>query len=184
MAKKIISVITKDRPGLIAAVTHILLENDCNIENVSQTILQSEFAGIFLVSAPDELEKESLRDQIRSTLNDPELSLNIKNIKDDSQNKVTVGTDPFIITTIGPDKKGLVAAFSKIIAGFNANITDLKAVFEGGVDPNRNFMIYEVDIPDNTNHSDMIAVLRKNAATLGLKVSIQHRNIFKSINKI
>ncbi len=51
MKKMIISVLGKDRPGIIAAVTRILFEQDCNIENVSQTILQNEFSGIFIVGA-------------------------------------------------------------------------------------------------------------------------------------
>jgi glycine cleavage system transcriptional repressor len=55
MKKMIISVLGKDRPGIIAAVTHILFEQDCNIENVSQTILQNEFSGIFIVGVPKAL---------------------------------------------------------------------------------------------------------------------------------
>jgi len=52
MKKMIISVLGKDRPGIIAAVTRILFEQDCNIENVSQTILQNEFSGSFIVGVP------------------------------------------------------------------------------------------------------------------------------------
>ncbi len=184
MPKKIITVIAKDKPGLIATVSDILFKNQCNIENISQTILQSEFAGIFLISVPSKLDKNSLKNHLTDALGDPDISVNIKDIKGERQNNGPVKSDPFIITTMGPDKKGLVAAFSKIIMDYQANITDLKAVFEGGENPNRNFMIYEVDIPKDTNHSDMIKELRTNASDLGLDISIQHRNIFKSINKI
>jgi glycine cleavage system transcriptional repressor len=55
MKKMIISVLGKDRPGIIAAVTRILYELDCNIENVSQTILQNEFSGIFIAGVPKTL---------------------------------------------------------------------------------------------------------------------------------
>jgi glycine cleavage system transcriptional repressor len=55
MKKMIISVLGKDRPGIIAAVTRIFYEQDCNIENVSQTILQNEFSGIFIVGVPKTL---------------------------------------------------------------------------------------------------------------------------------
>ncbi len=184
MPKKIITVIAKDKPGLIATVSDILFKNQCNIENISQTILQSEFAGIFLVSAPSGLEKTSLKDHLINALDDTDIAVNIKDIKEDEQKGGPVKSDPFIITTMGPDKKGLVASFSKIIMEYRANITDLKAVFEGGENPNRNFMIYEVDIPKDTNHSDLIKKLRANASDLGLNISIQHRNIFRSINKI
>ncbi|MGD2000724.1 MAG: ACT domain-containing protein, partial [Desulfobacterales bacterium] len=54
MNKAVISVLGPDRPGIIAAVTRMLFEKNCNIENVSQTILQSEFSGIFIVALPSE----------------------------------------------------------------------------------------------------------------------------------
>jgi glycine cleavage system transcriptional repressor len=60
MKKMIISVLGKDRPGIIAAVTRILFEQDCNIENVSQTILQNEFSGIFIVGVPKALSEADL----------------------------------------------------------------------------------------------------------------------------
>ncbi len=55
MKKIVISVLGQDRPGILAAVSRILFEQDCNIENVHQTILQSEFSGIFIAAIPDEM---------------------------------------------------------------------------------------------------------------------------------
>ena len=61
MEKKIvITVLGQDRPGIIARVTGVLFEQDCNVENVSQTILQSEFSGIFIVSMPESLTIDAL----------------------------------------------------------------------------------------------------------------------------
>jgi len=58
--KVVVSVLGKDRPGIVAAVTKILSDNNCNIEDVSQTILQNEFAGIFITSMPERLNPEDL----------------------------------------------------------------------------------------------------------------------------
>ena len=55
MNKLIISVLGKDRPGIIAAVTKVLLDEDFNIEDVSQTILQNQFSGIFIAAGPDQV---------------------------------------------------------------------------------------------------------------------------------
>ena len=62
MTKVIISVLGKDRPGIVAAVSRVLFECDCNIENVSQTILQTEFAGIFIAAIPAGVTPEGLRE--------------------------------------------------------------------------------------------------------------------------
>ena len=54
MCKVIISVLGHDRPGIVAAVANVLFEQNCNIENVSQTILQTEFSGSFIVKLPQD----------------------------------------------------------------------------------------------------------------------------------
>ena len=93
-------------------------------------------------------------------------------------------TEIFLITTIGPDQKGLVARFSTIIAKFNANIINLKAVFKGGSDPNANVMSYQVSISPDIDAPGMFQALREKACELNLDIRIQHKNIFDAINKI
>ncbi len=48
--KAIVSVIGKDKKGIIAKVSGILLEQDINIEDISQTIMQDYFTMIMMVS--------------------------------------------------------------------------------------------------------------------------------------
>ena len=55
MGKVILTILGHDRPGIVAIVARVLFEQNCNIENVSQTILQTEFSGSFIVTLPSEL---------------------------------------------------------------------------------------------------------------------------------
>ena len=48
--KAIVSVIGKDKKGIIAKVSGVLLEQDINIEDISQTIMQDYFTMIMMVS--------------------------------------------------------------------------------------------------------------------------------------
>ena len=48
--KAIVTVIGKDKPGIIAAVSAMLAKNRINIEDISQTVLQGNFTMIMLVS--------------------------------------------------------------------------------------------------------------------------------------
>ena len=48
--KAIVSVIGKDKKGIIAKVSNILYEQDINIEDISQTIMQDYFTMIMMVS--------------------------------------------------------------------------------------------------------------------------------------
>jgi len=52
--KAVITVLGKDRVGIIAAVTATLAENQVNILDISQTILQDYFTMIMLVDLLDE----------------------------------------------------------------------------------------------------------------------------------
>jgi glycine cleavage system transcriptional repressor len=184
MNKAVISVLGQDRPGIIAAVTATLFKLDCNIENINQTILQSEFSGIFIASIPPGLNNDELCSHLTKALAHLDLRVYVKSLEHKEEGFDAAGSEPFIITTIGPDRKGLVAGITEIIAKHGVNVTNLKAVFKGGDNPTDNIMIYEVDIPNDTDHHILREELTKRASELGLDISIQHRNIFMSINRI
>jgi len=95
-----------------------------------------------------------------------------------------VESEPFVVTTKGPDRKGLVAAITAILAAHRVNVTNLQAIFKGGDDPNANIMIYEVDIPSDANHQLLRRELREKALDLSLEISIQHKRIFEAINRV
>lgn len=184
MKKMIISVLGNDRPGIIAAVTRILFELDCNIENVSQTILQNEFSGIFIVGVPASLSETDLHGQLNAGLGPMGLHVYKKPLSVPDSPSTVVSSEPFVITTKGPDRKGLVAAITAIMAAYRVNVTGLQAVFKGGDDPNANIMIYEVDIPNDANQQALRRELREKARALSLDISIQHKLIFEAINRV
>ena len=184
MKKIIISVIGPDRPGIIAAVTQTLFANECNIENVSQTILQDQFSGIFIASIAGRVSIRTLREALEKTLEPLDLHVLLKPLRTRPADPGFAKSEPFVITTRGPDRKGLVAGITEIIARHRANVTNLQAVFKGGDDPDDNIMIYEIDVPATTDQNDLDADLRQRAASLGLDISIQHRRIFEAINRI
>ena len=184
MNKVVISILGPDRPGIIAAVTRVLFEKDCNIENVSQTIVQSEFSGIFIVAVPASETIETLNESLREELSPLSLHVFVKNLDPVASTYNFSGCEKFIITTRGPDAKGLVARITEIMARYGVNVTNLQAIFKGGDDPDSNIMIYEVDIPCDIDQQALYKDLRDKAEELSLSINIQHRNIFEAINRI
>jgi ACT domain-containing protein len=62
MVRAVITVVGKDKPGIIAAVSGTLAERSVNILDISQTIMQSFFTMITLVDlSAIEIELEELR---------------------------------------------------------------------------------------------------------------------------
>jgi glycine cleavage system transcriptional repressor len=184
MNKFIISILGQDRPGILAAAARVLFENNFNIENVSQTILQSQFAGTFITTGPENVSPDDLKNHLDKALTPMGLEAYIKRVIEFGEAFHLPSSEPFIITTKGPDRKGLVAGITRVIAGFGANIANLQAVFKGGEDPLSNIMIYEVDVPTDIDRHAFQQELREKAGEMNLEISIQHRNIFEAINRI
>ena len=65
--KAIVTVIGKDKSGIIAKVSTILAENNVNIEDISQTIMQDKFTMIMYVNIANA--KISLG-ELKSLMND------------------------------------------------------------------------------------------------------------------
>ncbi|MBF0243397.1 MAG: amino acid-binding protein [Desulfamplus sp.] len=193
MDKIIVTVIGKDRPGIIAAVSKSLYLMGCNLQNVNQMILQNQFAGFFVVELPLNLTIEAILKQLEDDLKGLNLKVHADRVEDANHSnsdkalknaKSSNGCDIFFITTIGPDQKGLVARFTEIIASYSVNIVNLTAIFKGGDDPTANIMCYQVEIKPDTDQSGLFKSIRDKASELGLDISIQHKNIFETINKI
>jgi glycine cleavage system transcriptional repressor len=184
MNKAILSVLGRDRPGIVASVSRVLFDQNCNIENVSQTMLQTEFAGIFVVSMPNGMTSDELHRVLDSRLSPLGLTVLTKPCEHGEDHCIVGPCEPFVITTKGPDRKGLVANISEVIARHGVNITNLQAMFKGGDDPGDNIMIYEVDVPMAVDQQALAQDLRSKAQALQLDIIIQHRNIFEAIHRI
>ena len=184
MQKVRIAMVGQDRSGIIAAVAKVLFEQNCNIETVSQSTLQFVFAGIFIASTPGDLSVESLHRRLDTEMAPLGLDVHITLLEPVAAPISPSQDEAYIITTKGPDRKGLVAGISEVIARFEGNITNLQAVFKGGDDPGDNIMIYEVDVPPQTDQQSLYRELKKRASELELEIDIQHRNIFEAVHRI
>ncbi|MGD8388231.1 MAG: ACT domain-containing protein [Desulfobacteraceae bacterium] len=184
MEKVVLSVLGTDRPGIVAAVSSVLMDYGCNVEDVSQTILQGEFVGIVIASVPDQTPLEDLRQALGRALDPLDLHVMLKSLNASTPPGAGTESEPFVVVTTGPDRLGLVAGITEVMARFEVNITQLKAAFRGGDDPHRNTMIYEVDVPPDTDPQGFRLALRKRAEELGLTLSLQHRDIFEALHRI
>ncbi len=184
MHKVIVSVLGPDRPGIIATVSKILFELGSNIENVSQTILQEEFSGIFIATLAPAVTIDQIEKHLTDSLKPMGLRVFVKHLERKATDFQMPPSESFIITTMGPDRKGLVAGITAILARYGVNVTNLQAVFKGGEKPDDNVMIYEVDIPNDIDHQRFRGDLRQKAQELDLDLTLQHKRIFEEINRL
>jgi len=182
MKKIAVFVLGPDRPGIIATVSKTLFEHGCNLEDVSQTILQEAFVGIFIGTIEKTGAEDTILSALRAAVEPKGLTAHLSLLQPTTEHQPA--SESFVITTIGPDRPGLVAGITEILAAHSVNITNLKAVFRGARNPQHNVMIYEIDIPLGIDQNAFRAALYARAEALGLDISLQHREIFEQIHRV
>jgi len=86
-----------------------------------------------------------------------------------------------VITVVGVDKPGIVAGVTRVLAENNANIVDIRQTIMEDLFT----MIMMADISNLKN--DLAALksdLEKLGSEIGVKINVQHENIFKYMHRI
>lgn len=184
MAKFSVSFLGRDCPGVVAAVSSLFGEANCNIEAMSQTMIWGEFAAIFIVAAPEDLRAEALRDFLEEGLRREHVDLSVL-LRPAIQTQwgKDLQCEPFVITVDGPDGPGLIGAMSRIFGRHNVNIENLTAALSEESRGNAMF-VFEVMVPESADLGRVRRELALEAQRLGLRVSVQHRNIFEAVNRV
>lgn len=183
MNKIVVFVLGPDKPGIIATISKVLFEQGCNLEDVTQTILQQEFMGIFIVSMQAERKESEVLQALEAQLGPSGLFVHLRPVVGSTVVSPHL-SESFVITTVGPDKPGLVAGVTDVLARYKVNITNLKAVAMGDGEDQNYVTIYEVDIPRVTDYKSLRAALYDRARELGLDINLQHREIFEQIHRV
>lgn len=183
MKKIVVFVLGPDRTGIIATVSKTLFDQGCNLEDVSQTILQRQFVGIFIASMADNGNEDEVLSALRARIGSLGLFVHLRPLEEEPAAGRQTG-EPFVITTVGADRPGLMAGITEVLARHGANITSLKAVSREDVSHHDYVMIFEADIPSALDLSAFRAALCARAAELGLDISLQHREIFEELNRV
>ncbi len=127
MEKKfIMTAFAEDRPGIVADVTQLIYEHDCNLEDSRMTGLSDEFAMIFLFSGRGEDLEEQLSRACRRLEKEKGISAFFRPAETHlGKQKKTVATYTLNVEAI--DHAGIVYNVSKYLAEHNINISDLSS---------------------------------------------------------
>lgn len=181
MSKIVVSVIGLDCPGVVYAVSSTLSTLECNIEEVSQTILKNQFAAIFVSTKPDSLDNGIIHDAIAKAIENRGMHLSVT-IRDFEEGLRNVESEPFVVTVDGEDRFEIISAFSKIFADQKVNIENLKALMPE--EQKRALLVFEIALPMEIDRNALRRTLKDKAHTLGLQLSMQHRDIFEALHRV
>jgi len=162
----IISAVGADRPGMAHAVAQILFDCGCNIEDTTMTRLSGQFAMILAVESPDYTaqELETRLSPLRHALG---LHIDVSSSSDVAG--LPSEAPRFIVTAYGPEKTGLLARLTGVLAAQRANVTDVQTrVASGG---SVYVMLLELELPANVDAESLEEALR--AELHDLQVSLR-----------
>ncbi len=210
MHSLVISFLGHDCPGIVAAVSSLLEEAQCDIVAVSQTISNGEFAAVFTVLAPSHCTVELLHTHVEKGLAARQVDLSVIVRPANPQAWCAkVPSAPFVVTAHGPNSVGLMASLSGVFARHGVNIENLKAIMHDtghevqntqdtgqkttdsphiaeyvGLSSSDALFVFEVMVPLNADAALLRQELQEAGQKFSLRVSMQHSDIFEAIHRI
>ncbi len=165
----------KDRPGIVADVTEVLYENDCNLEDTSMSMLSDEFTINLLFSSNDDNIEATLLEKCRNLEQQKNISAFIRPIKERRQ----VNQEGFSTCTLhveGMDQAGIVFKISQFLSENSFNIVDLKSTVK--VTPESGTALYLMDIhiqiPESTSAKTFGEGLNLVAEELNIEITVTY----------
>ena len=168
-----LSAIGRDRPGIVAAVTRVLVDNDLNVEDSQMTILRGRFTMMLIVAAPDGgVDEGALRAQLEAA--GEELGLDAISLDAVGEPTAPAAEPSHIVTVYGVDHPGIVAAVASALAEAEVNITDLNTRLVSDDEGEDLYaMMLEVALPAGSSELDLEAALLATREEQGVEVSVR-----------
>ncbi|MEZ5590474.1 MAG: ACT domain-containing protein [Gammaproteobacteria bacterium] len=173
----ILTVVTPDKRGIIAALTEILDRNQVTVLELSQTVVRDYFTIIIVIRVPAESDHEQLTAMLEATLADG-ASLSLLDYKPSPRSQQATGA--YMLTANGAASTGVLHTISALIAERGGNFTDLSS----RIMAQEMNLVAEIDLPKNVALDQLQIDLEHAGSAVGLTVRLQHQRLFQATNEI
>ena len=161
-----------DRPGIVAAVTAVFVEQGCNLEDTSMTILRGHFAMMMVVDAPEGVSTGDLEAALVGPAAAFDLLLAVRPLRNDTAGEAPPPESIWTVAVYGADHPGIVHGVASLLAGLEVNIVDLHTRVVGEPDSPVYSMLLEVSLPAGVRADHLGAELQRLGTELGVSVSL------------
>ena len=176
----VISVIGKDQVGIVSEVTQLLFKQGLNIVDIEQTVIHSQFTMVLLLQPLRiRFQPDSLRSSLNRLAKRRGMSITMTPLHEFKGLRLAEMKRPYVLTLLGPDRTGVVAAFSSSLAKHHCNIERIKMIARG------EFFAMEmwIDLREANFfllRQDLTAVAKK----IGMDIIAQPEHVFKKRKKV
>ncbi|MBI1922082.1 MAG: ACT domain-containing protein [Geobacter sp.] len=168
-----VSVIGKDRPGIVAGAAEVLYRLGCNIEDSSCTMLAGEFAMILIVTHEKPFSKAHLVEEFVAYSKGMELSVFVRGLKRDEVEYHSPQGELCVITVYGADRPGIVYRVTRELADRSINITDLNTKLIGTSAAPVYILVIEAELTEGTSSEDVERLLHTIKEELAVEITVR-----------
>jgi glycine cleavage system transcriptional repressor len=149
-----LTIVGRDRPGIVSQVTEILFNQGCNLADSSCSILGGQFAMILILGHPEFTNLESFGEAFKP-LEETDLTVALRVLKPGGETRSQIDGDICMISVYGSDKPGIVYRVAKVLGERKINITDLNTKLVGTEERPVYVMVIEAALPENVEEKDV-----------------------------
>jgi glycine cleavage system transcriptional repressor len=171
----ILTVVGKDRPGIVADVTEILYKWGCNLEDSSMSLLGRHFALLVLLSGEGEGLNERLQSECQRLTSKKNLIAFCSPLHEMETPMPVRRPEPdYEIRLVGRDRAGIVYNTSKMLASQGINIVDLRTHLSPAPKGDENVftMIMGVTVPESIHRRQLREMLEDLSEELDVEISL------------
>lgn len=167
MARFTLTAVGADRPGIVAAVTEVLADLGCNLEDSSMTILGGQFAMMLVLSTPPEVGATDLEAATAGPAGALGLVVTVREAADE-EGPPPAGEGAWTVSVHGADHPGIVHGVAALLAAEGVNIVDLSTRVAGPAEAPLYAMVLDVTLPPTVEPDGLQRRLQARAVELGV----------------
>lgn len=175
-ARYVVSVVTRDRVGVIADVSDALYAMGANLEAMSQTVVWGWFTMIVCGAFPEGTTQEQVKGAVEAA---GDFRATVLPFEEGAPRQPAEG-EPFVVTAVGQDKPGILRRVTRCFADKGINIEDVwDEVRDGQI-----IVIFHITVPRDVDRKELRYDLEQVAEELDISVMLQHQDIFTATNSL
>ncbi|WP_432822595.1 glycine cleavage system protein R [Trichloromonas sp.] len=167
-----LTIIGRDRSGIVSQVTEILYKLGCNIADSSCSILGGQFAMILIISNPAIKEKSDFGEAF-VPLEESGLSVFVRTLKPEGEKRPQFEGDICLISVYGADKPGIVYQVAKELGDRKVNITDLNTKLIGSETRPVYVMMLEAVLPPELSEEELKVIMNRLKGEMQVDISVR-----------
>ncbi|WP_372789632.1 glycine cleavage system protein R [Paraconexibacter sp.] len=172
MLQLAVSAVGRDRPGIVAAVTGVLVAHGADIADAQMGVLSGRFTMMLIVDAPDDLDEGAFLGDLLEIGRDLGLDVVSAN-RIDPVHATGVLEPTHVVTVSGVDHPGIVHAITHQLARHGVNVTDLQTRRLADGDDPLHAMMLEVVPPADLDLEQLRDALSTVAGERELDLSVR-----------